>query len=62
METIKELLVKIQKFNEERKAIHKAPAMKYLRDEMDREITVEKSEELQEGTQQPSDQEINNAD
>ena len=35
METIKELLVKLQKFNEETKSIHKALAMKYLRDRMD---------------------------
>ena len=38
METIKELLVKLQKFNEETKSIHKAPTMKYLRDQMDRDV------------------------
>ena len=38
METIKELLVKLQNFNEERKSIHKAPAMKSLRDRMDRDV------------------------
>ena len=32
METIKELIVKLQNFNEETKSIHKAPTMKYLRD------------------------------
>ena len=38
METIKELLVKLQKFNEETKSIYKAPTMKYLRDRMDRDV------------------------
>ena len=31
METIKELLVKLQEFSEETKSIHKAPTMKCLR-------------------------------
>ena len=38
METIKELLVKLQKFNEETKSINKALAMKSLRDRMDRDV------------------------
>ena len=38
METIKELLVKLQNFNEETKSIHKSPTMKYLRDWMDRDV------------------------
>lgn len=38
METIKELLEKLKKFNEETKSIHKASAMKSLRDRMDRDV------------------------
>ena len=38
METIKEYLVKLQKFNGETKSIHKALAMKSLRDRMDRDV------------------------
>ena len=38
MEIIKELVVKLQKFNEETKSIHKSLAMKSLRDRMDRDV------------------------
>lgn len=38
METVKQLLVKLQKENEESKTIHKAEAMKALRDRMDRDV------------------------